>query len=271
MYILMKNIEMLDKKERSGIDIAACGMLVFFVVNHIVPVVLLVCLDFFLYEVSEEALYNYLTLSKLVASIVTIWLLTKWLRSSGCFFLHKDNRRIFFGNAFLIVVMWFAFIAFEYAIRFFIGEFFNADKTLSAQQNVLFGGNIVLAVVTVGIFGPIAEELAFRGALYGGLRKKFGTAVATVISAAIFAVAHQNSYLILMTAVLGLMLALIYESTNNLLYPTLLHMVNNTLSCIDVFSPEMCTGTALSTILISVVLAIACLHCFRKRTYEYKE
>lgn len=262
---------MSDEKEKSWSSIAACGVVAFFAVNIVVPIVLLGCLDFFPYEMSDNAIYNYLTVSELAASIITIYLLTKWLKSSGCFFLQKDNCRRFTVNASLIVVMWFAFVAFEYAIRFFIGEFFNADKTLSAQQNVLFGGNIVLAVVTVGIFGPIAEELAFRGALYGGLRKKFGTAVATVISAAIFAVAHQNSYLILMTAVLGLMLALIYESTNNLLYPILLHMLNNTLSCVDVFSPKMCTGTALSTILISVVLAIACLHCFRKRTYEYKE
>lgn len=261
---------MLSEKEKSWIDIVACGMVIFFTANYIVPVVLLMCSDFFLYEVSDNGIYNLLTASKLAASIVTIYLLTKWLKSCGCFLVYKDNYRRFVGNSFLIVVMWFAFIAFEYAIRFFAGEFLKAEETLSTQQNILFGGNMFLDIMSVGIFGPIAEELAFRGALYGGLRKKFGTAAATAISTAVFAVAHQNIYLILMTGVLGLMLALIYESTSNLLYPILLHMINNTLSCIDVFCPEMCVETALSTVLISIVLAIASLQCLKKRTYKYK-
>ncbi len=92
---------------------------------------------------------------------------------------------------------------------------------------------IPLAILVVG---P-SEELLFRGAIQGVLRRSYSAVPAIAIASALFGVAHVFALLggplsgilvyISVTFVLGMILGAIYEKTENVLVPSLVHGVYN--------------------------------------------
>ena len=93
--------------------------------------------------------------------------------------------------------------------------------------SILVGFLIVLAA-------PMAEEIFFRGFVFGGLRQRLPFAAAGVISAVIFGAFHytgSGSLTVLpQLAVLGLALAWVYERTDSI-FPTIaIHVINNALA-----------------------------------------
>lgn len=84
-------------------------------------------------------------------------------------------------------------------------------------------------VLLVGVLSPIAEELVFRGVLFGWLRRHVGFWGAGVFSALVFAGAHGIPDIILPTAILGLLFAWIYERTGSLWPAMLAHVAHNLL------------------------------------------
>ena len=90
------------------------------------------------------------------------------------------------------------------------------------------GRELVSLVVAGGIFGPIFEELLFRGILYGGLRKRLGAVPATVVVAVIFAAAHgafRRIYAVQTAG--GILFCAAYEVSGSLWAPLLIHISGN--------------------------------------------
>ena len=79
-----------------------------------------------------------------------------------------------------------------------------------------------LAVVAA----PVFEEFIFRGLIFGGLRRSLGPGVATLASAAIFAIVHPPLSVIPVFA-MGVCAAVIYERTKVLAAPMLVHAIYN--------------------------------------------
>ena len=74
---------------------------------------------------------------------------------------------------------------------------------------------------------PLAEELYFRGVLYGWLRR-FGPAVAVIGSTLVFVAAYPNLVPIPITQLIGgLVIAISYEIEKNLMVPILVHGLGN--------------------------------------------
>ncbi len=85
-------------------------------------------------------------------------------------------------------------------------------------------------LVLLGVVVPVGEEVYFRGVVYGGLRNRFGRGWAVVGSTLFFGVVHRQVVHFLPIAVLGLVLALLYERAGSLLPPVAVHAVNNVVS-----------------------------------------
>ncbi|MCG6881654.1 MAG: CPBP family intramembrane metalloprotease [Deltaproteobacteria bacterium] len=86
---------------------------------------------------------------------------------------------------------------------------------------------LLLFILVGGILSPVAEELFFRGFLYGFLRR-WGALLAVVTSSLLFALLHvalKGSFLVPVTG--GLILAVLYEIERNLMAPITLHMLGN--------------------------------------------
>ncbi len=102
-----------------------------------------------------------------------------------------------------------------------VGIFIQEEHRMSW----LVGYSLFLAC----ILGPIIEEIFFRGFLYPVIRKKAGVAIASAVTALLFALTHENTFAIIPIFVLGLILAYLYEKRGNLIACTTLHMLHNTI------------------------------------------
>jgi membrane protease YdiL (CAAX protease family) len=90
------------------------------------------------------------------------------------------------------------------------------------------------AGVLIVIAAPIAEEIFFRGFIFGGLRRRLTFPAAAVLSALIFGLFHYTGPgsigVVPQLALLGFALAWLYEETGSI-YPTIaVHAVNNALA-----------------------------------------
>lgn len=102
----------------------------------------------------------------------------------------------------------------------------------------LFGRGTVgfiLAVVVVGLIAPIVEETLFRGFMYPAFRQRVGVVAAMLITSFLFAIAHGVLLMVLPIMVLGVALAYLYQTTDSLGPPIMLHSLNNLFSIVLVY------------------------------------
>jgi membrane protease YdiL (CAAX protease family) len=90
------------------------------------------------------------------------------------------------------------------------------------------------AGLLIVLAAPLSEEIFFRGFIFGGLRRRLSFPVAGLISACIFGVFHYTGPdsvgVLPLLAVLGLILAWVYEETGSI-YPTMaIHALNNAIA-----------------------------------------
>ncbi len=84
-----------------------------------------------------------------------------------------------------------------------------------------------IALLGIVIAPAILEEMLFRGIILDGLNKRFGFWPSLIGSSILFGAVHLNWTQFLGASVLGLLLGWIYLRTKSLLYPILLHAINN--------------------------------------------
>jgi membrane protease YdiL (CAAX protease family) len=131
------------------------------------------------------------------------------------------------------------------------------------------------AVVGICLLAPFAEELVMRGGVEEHLLQwKHSPALAIVLSSLLWSVLHFSPSLIISAFLSGLLLGWVYYRTRNVLACFLMHMLNNTASCIgewlipdDTTSLDILFQTRVIIItLFGIVLMIASLVNIQKRT-----
>jgi membrane protease YdiL (CAAX protease family) len=86
---------------------------------------------------------------------------------------------------------------------------------------------IVLFFVVGGLVAPIAEEVFFRGIVYGFLRR-WGVLLALIGTTVIFVLAHAIISRIPLTQIVGgIVFAVAYEMEGNLMVPITIHVLGN--------------------------------------------
>jgi membrane protease YdiL (CAAX protease family) len=113
---------------------------------------------------------------------------------------------------------------------------FVAPEQEDIGRDLGLGGESVLAaavavILIVGL-APIAEELFFRGFLFGGLRTRLPLWPSALIAGAIFGLIHAPTGItaVVPLAMLGVGLSWLYEKTGSLWPPVILHTFNNALA-----------------------------------------
>ena len=89
------------------------------------------------------------------------------------------------------------------------------------------GSVLTWLIVMITLVGPVAEEVFFRGLLYGWLRVRWGIRPALGLSAALFALLHGDPVAFVPILGLGLLFAWVYERTGSLLAPVAIHVLHN--------------------------------------------
>ena len=100
---------------------------------------------------------------------------------------------------------------------------------LSSIRLVMSSKSVIIIYLLVGgIVGPLAEEVFFRGLIYGFLRR-WGAVVAVTVSTLIFVLAHPSAFsgIPFTQAVGGILFAMAYEKEQNLVAPITIHGLGN--------------------------------------------
>lgn len=88
-------------------------------------------------------------------------------------------------------------------------------------------GDILLFFIVGGFIGPVAEEVFFRGVLYGFCRR-WGAPAAIILSTIAFVLAHPIFPAIPVTQMVGgILFAVAYEVEKNLIVPITIHALGN--------------------------------------------
>jgi hypothetical protein len=113
----------------------------------------------------------------------------------------------------------------------------SAENSIVEQGRQNPGLVPLLIPLTILVVAP-SEELLFRGAIQGVLRTSYSKLPGVVIASALFAVAHtfaligsgqQMLVYISVTFALGLVLGYLYERTENIVVPVVVHGVYNSI------------------------------------------
>jgi uncharacterized protein len=120
------------------------------------------------------------------------------------------------------------------AVAYFL-KFFANTKEDSAEKASKGSLSQIDDFSATGLLGyavlvPIAEEVVFRGVLYGWLRLDMSLEASVLISSVVFGLAHGVSINGIMTFFLGIGLAILYERSGSILPGIVVHMVNNAIA-----------------------------------------
>jgi membrane protease YdiL (CAAX protease family) len=103
---------------------------------------------------------------------------------------------------------------------------------------------LLVTLIFVGAIVPFAEELFFRGLIYGWLRQRMSVGLAASISGFGFAVLHGIWWLIPALALLGIILALVYERSGSIWTAVITHGLFNSATTV-IFYLALATGLEL--------------------------
>ena len=126
-------------------------------------------------------------------------------------------------------------------------------------------GYLVLNLILLAILPAICEELVFRGIIFNGL-KQYGNMSAVFLSATLFMLVHSSVEQTIYPFFVGIVLALLMLRTNNIVYPIILHFLNNAIVVVMNYVYYQ-NGIAesftlsLSNILFAIALAILSVLC----------
>ncbi len=178
----------------------------------------------------EQVQYNvYLQMLVQLATVIVFYFFYK--KDKKNYPVTKDKlstKTIIFGGLFIFVC----------ALIFYIVELplsYLFNNTYSDMVDVFVKQGKIFLIIITCILAPLAEELLFRGVILNRLLAKKGPWISIIVSAIIFGIAHGNLEQFVGAGMLGVALGYVYVKTRSLLPCILGHMLNNLLSCIEIF------------------------------------
>ena len=90
-------------------------------------------------------------------------------------------------------------------------------------QQQLLQSSLPLQILGPGLLVPLAEEVLYRGLLFGRIRRACPAAAAIILTAVLFAIGHGSRVQILYALICGVVLGLAREKSGGLAAPVLFH------------------------------------------------
>lgn len=137
-----------------------------------------------------------------------------------------NKKLLFFSSALSVgkLILYFSFAGL--VLRFFINrpEFISFSRSLLEDTSPTKFNN--LSIITMVFLGPILEEFVFRGIILNKWTEKKSNTRALLLSSLLFGVMHIGSFII-PQLIAGLIYGIVYLKTKKLIYPIVMHILNN--------------------------------------------
>lgn len=144
------------------------------------------------------------------------------------------------------------------------------ENTISANSEQFLSLHPLLLVFFVGVLAPVCEEVVFRGAIFGGMKKEGNVFKAILASGLLFGLLHMNINQASYAFVIGVLLGFLVEATGSIFSSILFHVLVNATNAVmmvisDSFVSEemmanadeiVTTGTLLNMMGVYLVMAV---------------
>lgn len=200
-------------------------LFIYLIAQNLISIIGLFVISFF--GGGEELYYRYAVLFVLAAALICIPIYWKIYRKDE---ENTGNRRknIPVNNQDYLLVI-FSGAALALAMNNIIALtplpilFTGYEDT----NELLYGGGLLLQILSAGIFACIVEEVSMRGVVYGRMKRYLGKRTAMILSALIFGIYHLNVVQGVYAFVLGLYFVWLFERYQSLWAPCAAHMSAN--------------------------------------------
>ncbi len=173
---------------------------------------------------TNPALLAFIIILTGLLTVLTCWKGLKMIKMCETF----STKRLSWG---IVCLAFVAAIAGIFATDL-LSEQFDLPNLL--EETMVGMANSFWGVLAVAIIGPIVEELVFREGILGNmLRNGVAPWTAMIVSALLFGLIHMNPAQVPFAAIMGLLLAIIYYKTGNIIITSLIHIFNNSLALLE--------------------------------------
>lgn len=157
-----------------------------------------------------------------------IWIFYGYRKHRVSFSLFINRNETFNLVQVLYIAIMLCMFSYGYLILYMYSfAWITPDFIMNALHEPIIDstGGYVFQFIMVVFIAPIAGEFVFRGFLLQRLAAKWGTSIAMIAVALLFAILHVD---FLGAAVFSIVLSIVYIRTKSLLMPIAIHMLNNT-------------------------------------------
>jgi uncharacterized protein len=129
----------------------------------------------------------------------------------------------------IVAVSLVALLAMQIIYQAILGAFHQQNHIQAGFEHFRVASPVsaVLVLVTGAIIAPIAEELFFRGLIFNALAARMPMLVAALISGVLFGIGHGDIVLFPALTLFGILQAIFYRISGNLIVPMIVHAANN--------------------------------------------
>lgn len=157
-----------------------------------------------------------------------------------------------------------------------IFAYFPWDKLpgthVTQDNDTLFGIPFFMRIVIYGFIAPFGEEMLFRGAIFGRLRKIMPFGVAALLTGLAFAIYHLNWMQGAYALIMGTLMAIMFQAYDSFLAAFLFHMIANTLVVLTnqfEWLNKLCSGSV--GMVLSIFMMLAGVGMVIYQFVKYKE
>ncbi|WP_242246150.1 CPBP family intramembrane glutamic endopeptidase [Bacillus cereus group sp. BfR-BA-01523] len=157
-----------------------------------------------------------------------IWIFYGYRKHRVSFSLFINRNETFNLVQVLYIAIMLCMFSYGYLILYMYSfAWITPDFIMNALHEPIIDstGGYVFQFIRVVFIAPIVGEFVFRGFLLQRFAAKWGTSIAMVVVALLFAILHVD---FLGAAVFSIVLSIVYIRTKSLLMPIAIHMLNNT-------------------------------------------
>lgn len=118
------------------------------------------------------------------------------------------------------------------------------DNTVMQMSNSVLQMPAMVMVPVMGIIGPLSEEIVFRGVVFSGYKRSGNAFRSILFSALLFGLMHMNFNQAAYAIFLGIVMAVLVETTGSLWSSVVFHMTVNIQNVMLMFLTDTMTSDA---------------------------
>lgn len=141
------------------------------------------------------------------------------------------------------------------------------ENTVAASSEQFLSLHPLLLIFFVGVLAPVCEEVVFRGAIFGGMKKEGNVFKAVLASGILFGLLHMNINQASYAFVIGILLGFLVEATGSIFSSIMFHVLINASNAIMmIFSGSVVSDEVMENagamVTTELLLNMICVYLF---------